>query len=295
MCGSTTGCTGDGILWNRAFVKGEGLRPSCSTFLRGGYERGLHAFQGRQRNHERFAPPEETKGGGRPREVTAAAPVLTTSPWGMFDADDARVVSQSPYQLRKVMGMFVVVYTAFDLAVSKAKTDIMCFRIKRVSKSTAIFSVEAAGQVYNQTNEFLYLKGNVNHNADLLIEVDRQKQRTVQLPELHPRTVRPTECSPRVQTTDANSRDTRGNTVRLRHVEPARVPLRHHQLAEEQSRRSPDFLSGHANQDGKWEHRGDYEKEADLFRGICGTHGGYATAEVRDIRRTCGGTGFVGG
>ena len=39
-------------------------------------------------------------------------------------------------------------------------------------ESTATFSVEAAGQVYNQTNEFVYLGGNVNHNADLSIEVD---------------------------------------------------------------------------------------------------------------------------
>ena len=41
-------------------------------------------------------------------------------------------------------------------------------------ESTATFSVEAAGQVYNQTNEFVYLGGNVNHNADLSIEVDRR-------------------------------------------------------------------------------------------------------------------------
>ena len=41
-------------------------------------------------------------------------------------------------------------------------------------ESTAIFSVDAAGQVYNQTNEFVYLGGNVNHNADLSIEVDRR-------------------------------------------------------------------------------------------------------------------------
>ena len=36
-----------------------------------------------------------------------------------------------------------------------------------------MFSVEAAGQVNNQTNEFLYLRGNVNHKVDLSIEVDR--------------------------------------------------------------------------------------------------------------------------
>ena len=34
--------------------------------------------------------------------------------------------------------------------------------------------LEAAGQVYNQTNGFVYLGGNLNHNADLSIEVDRR-------------------------------------------------------------------------------------------------------------------------
>ena len=37
-----------------------------------------------------------------------------------------------------------------------------------------IFSVKTVGLVYNQTNEFVYLGGNVNHNADLFIEVDRR-------------------------------------------------------------------------------------------------------------------------
>ena len=41
-------------------------------------------------------------------------------------------------------------------------------------ESTTTFSVEAAGQVYNQPNEFVYLVENVNHNADLSIEVDRR-------------------------------------------------------------------------------------------------------------------------
>ena len=41
-------------------------------------------------------------------------------------------------------------------------------------ESTATFGVEAAGHVYNQTNEFVNVGGNVNHNADLSIEVDRR-------------------------------------------------------------------------------------------------------------------------
>ena len=68
----------------------------------------------------------------------------------------------------------MVVCAAFGLIVSEPKTEIMCLRAKWMPESTAIFSVEAAGQVYNQTNEFVYLGGNVNHNATLSIEVDRR-------------------------------------------------------------------------------------------------------------------------
>ena len=68
----------------------------------------------------------------------------------------------------------------------------------------------------------------------------------------------PTERSPRAQNPDAKSRGTRDNAVRLRHVGPARVPLRHaapsppqaldslHRLVKAQWLRPSDFLSGHA-------------------------------------------------
>ena len=96
-------------------------------------------------------------------------------------------------------------------------------------ESTATFSVEAAGQVYNQTKEFVYLAGNVNHNADLSIEVDRRIRITwcsfrKYTLELYDRPKR----SPRAQNPDAKRRGTTpDNAVRLRHVEPTRVPLRH--------------------------------------------------------------------
>ena len=91
----------------------------------------------------------------------------------MLYADDVEVVSQSPEQLRKMMGVIVVVCAAFGLTVSEVKTEIMCLRAKGMPESTATFSVEAAGQVYNQTDEFVYLGGKVNQNAGLSIEVDR--------------------------------------------------------------------------------------------------------------------------
>ena len=77
--------------------------------------------------------------------------------WGMLYADDAGVVSQSSEQLRKMMGVIMVVCVAFVLTVSKTNTEIMSLRAKGMSESIAISGVDAAGQVYNQTNEFVYL------------------------------------------------------------------------------------------------------------------------------------------
>ena len=73
-----------------------------------------------------------------------------------------------------MVGVIVVVCVAFALTISEASTEIMCLLTKGMPESTAIFNVEAAGQVCNQTNELVYLGGNVNHNDDLSIEVDRR-------------------------------------------------------------------------------------------------------------------------
>ena len=101
------------------------------------------------------------KRAGERGEATAEESALASLLWGMFYADDAGVVSQSPEQLKKMMRVIVVVCAAFGLIVSEAETEIMCLRTKGIPESTAIFTVEVAGQVYNQTNEFVYLGGNV--------------------------------------------------------------------------------------------------------------------------------------
>ena len=62
------------------------------------------------------------------------------------------------------MGVIVIVCTAFGLTLTEAKTEIICLRAKGVAESSATSSVEAAGQVYNQTNEFVYIKGNMNES-----------------------------------------------------------------------------------------------------------------------------------
>ena len=56
-------------------------------------------------------------------------------------AGGAGVVSRSPEQPRKVMGVIVVVCAAFGLTVSEAKTEIICLRTKGMLESTATFSV----------------------------------------------------------------------------------------------------------------------------------------------------------
>ena len=116
---------------------------------------------------------KKREAGGR-GEGTAGESVMATPLCGMLYADDARVASQSPEQPRKMMGVIVVVCASFGLTASETRSEIMCLRAKGMPESTAIFSVEAAGQVHNQTNKFVYLGGNVNHNADLSIEVDRR-------------------------------------------------------------------------------------------------------------------------
>ena len=55
--------------------------------------------------------------------------------------------------------VITVVCAAFGLIVLETTTEIMRLRAKRMPESTAMFSVEAAGQVYKQTNEFVYPGG----------------------------------------------------------------------------------------------------------------------------------------
>ena len=79
---------------------------------------------------------KKTGAGGR-RETTARAPVMATSLWGILYDDDAGVVSQSPEQLRKIIGVIAVVCTEFGLTASEAKTEIVCLHTNGVPESAA--------------------------------------------------------------------------------------------------------------------------------------------------------------
>ena len=255
---------------SRWFAVEQGLRQGCvlapllfNIFFAAVINLASTRFKAVEGVMDALVHARKKRGAGGWGEATVGESALATPLWGMLYADDAGVVSQSPEQLRKMIGVIVIVCAAFGLTVSEAKTEIISLRAKGMPESTATFIVEAAGQVFNQTNEFVYLGGRQPKCRPIHRGRPARTQRMVQLPEVHPRTVRPTERSPRAQNPDAKSRGTRDNSVRLRHVEPARAPLRHaapsppqvldslHRLAKAQSRRPPDFLSGHASQDGK--------------------------------------------
>ena len=162
------------------------------------------------------------------------------------------------------MGVIVVVCAAFGLTVSEAKTETHALTCEGDAGVHRHIQRRGSGPSVQPDERVCIPRGKRQPKCR---PVHRSRpastQRMVQLPEVHPRTVRPTERSPRAQNPDAKSRGTRDNAVRLRHVEPARVPLRHaapsppqvpdspHRLTKAQSRRPSDFLSGHASQDGK--------------------------------------------
>ena len=163
------------------FIVEQGLRQGCvltpflfNIFFAAVINVAYTRFKADKGIMDALVHPRKKKGAGGRGKATFGESIQATPLWGMLYAGDAEVVSQSPEQLRKVMEVIVVVFAAFGFTVSEAKTEIMCLRAKGVPESTAIFSVEAAGQVYNQTNEFVYLEEDVSHNADLCIEVDRR-------------------------------------------------------------------------------------------------------------------------
>ena len=163
------------------------------------------------------------------------------------------------------MGVIVVVCAALGLTVSEAKTEIACLCAKGMPKPTATFGVEAAGQVYNQTNEFVYLEGNYNHNADLsIVVVQRIRNAWYSFRkytfELYDRPSASLELKIRMLRAEVletmlysyvtwSPRACLYGTLRRAHHRflTRCIGWRKHN----QSRRPPDFLSGHAYQDRK--------------------------------------------
>ena len=93
--------------------------------------------------------------------------------WGMLYADDAGVVSTSPRGLTRMMGVIVVTCQEFGLTVSEKKTEAMHLWSHPHTASNTL-PIEATGQRYKQTTEFVYLGGAISESADLDIEIKRR-------------------------------------------------------------------------------------------------------------------------
>ena len=92
---------------------------------------------------------------GRPRKE-GTLKMVRRAVWGMLYADDARVVSTSPRGLTRMMGVIVAACQEFGLAVSEKKTEAMHMWSHPHTASNAL-RIEAEGQRYEQTTEFVYL------------------------------------------------------------------------------------------------------------------------------------------
>ena len=74
-----------------------------------------------------------------------------------------------------MMTVIVTACSSFGLTVSEPKTEIMCLQAKGGGKVS--FTINAAGQVYKQTVEFVYLGGAITADRDITIEITRRLQR----------------------------------------------------------------------------------------------------------------------
>ena len=92
----------------------------------------------------------------------------------MLYADDAGIVSKSAEGLAKMMTVIVTVFEAAGLAVSEKKTETMLLRTLDQARRTSPLVIEAAGQRYRQTTQFVYLGGLVDASADVIPEIRRR-------------------------------------------------------------------------------------------------------------------------
>ena len=256
----------DDRVCSRWFAVEQGLRQGCvlapllfNTFFAAVINVASTRFKADKGIMDALVHLRKKRGAGGREEATAGESVLATPLWGMLYDDDARVSSQSPEQLRKMMGVIVVVCAVLGLTVSEAKTETHVFT--REGDAGVHLHIQRRGSGSGvQPDERVCIPRSKRQLQCRPVRRGRwtHTQNMVQLSEVHPRTLRPNERSPRAQNPDAKSRGTRENAVRLRHMEPARVPLRYaapsplqvldslRRLAKVQSRRPPDFLSGHA-------------------------------------------------
>ena len=90
--------------------------------------------------------------------------------------DDAGIASKSAEGLANMMAVIVIVFEAAGLTVSEKKTETVLLRTSDQAPSTSPLVIEAAGQRYRPTTQFLYLGGLMDASADIMPEIKRRVQ-----------------------------------------------------------------------------------------------------------------------
>ena len=101
---------------------------------------------------------------GRPREE-GTLEMVWRAVWRMLCADGAGVVSTRTRGLTRMIDIIVVACQEFGLTESENKTEAMHLWSDASTASSAL-RIEAEGQKYKQTTEFVYLGGAISESAD---------------------------------------------------------------------------------------------------------------------------------
>ena len=198
------------------------------------------------------------------------------------------------------MTVIVTACSAFGLTVFEAKTEIICLQTKYGEKVS--FAINAAGQVYKQTIEFVYSGGAISANRDLSVEVTRRLQRAWAFFQRYKIEIydRP-GVRLRLKVKVAESPGDRDTTLRLHDVEPEQTQLWQAttgsplhappipRISETEARRPHPIVRRRACQDSSREHRGDSAQTEDNACEIRSTYGGGASATEGDVRGACWG------
>ena len=103
-------------------------------------------------------------------EVTMAC--VRRAVWGILYGDDEGTISRSAEGLAQMITIIVTVFEAEGLTVSERKTETMLTRKPGQTSLAPSLVIEAAGPIYRQANQFLYLRGVIHDSADLSFEAE---------------------------------------------------------------------------------------------------------------------------
>lgn len=89
-------------------------------------------------------------------------------------ADDAGIASRSAERLTKTVTVTVTVFGVVDLTVSENTTEAMLLRTPDLKSLAPPLVIEATGQRYRQTTQFLYLGGVSHESVALSLDFGRR-------------------------------------------------------------------------------------------------------------------------